>query len=304
MHTSFRPARTFLIACGFLALALPPGAARAEGDPELTGLQVQGDSLRITWGAGLDRYIVERFEPGVADSTAVGTSSGVVDTATRVDLHSADRAFFRLRSGLQAVRLADSPLENVVRGAVGPGKVTPTNWLYDADVRGITNLSVAMRGVSSLGGVAGLEDLAWFDVGGNQIDSLAGLFACQNLQVLRVDGNNLGSLAGLGGLTDLQVLDVSHNVITDLSPLSTLTTLEALYADHNQVTSVAALAGLLNLRLVDLSNNGITDITPLLQNAQQGGLGAGDVVYLSGNPVTTADDVAALRGFGVTVMFP
>lgn len=286
------------------ALALVAGPFCAAQEPELTGLQVQGDSVRITWGSGLDRYIIERFDPGQAGSTAVGTSSGLVESAATVPAEADSLAFFRLRSGLQAVRLADAPLETAVRASVGTAKTGPTNWLYDADVRGLTNLSVAMRGVSSLEGVAGLEDLAWFDVGGNRIDTLAGLAACQDLQVLRVDGNNLGSLDGVGALSGLQVLDVSHNVIADLAPVGALASLEAFYADHNQIASLAPLAGLTGLRLLDLSNNLITDLAPLLQNAQQGGLGAGDVVYLSGNPIASTGTVAALRGFGVTVVFP
>ena len=282
------------------SLVSAPGAET----PELTGVTVQGGSVRLVWGAGLDRYIVERFVPGHEEPVAVGTSSSVVDYAATVAIPSDSRAFFRLRSGLQAVRLTDAALEAAVRSNVGSAKTGPTNWLYDADVAGLTNLAVALRGVSQLDGVAGLQDLLWFDAGGNQIASLAALAACQDLQVLRLDGNQLGSLAGLEALLALQVLDVSHNVLSDLQPLGALNALEVLYADGNQIGSIAVLANLHALRILDLSNNSISDISPLLQNAAQGGLGNGDTVYLGGNPLAIEADVAALRGYGVTVVFP
>jgi hypothetical protein len=287
-----------------LLTACLAGRAGAGDEPDLTALHVQGDTLRLVWGAGLDRYIVERFQPGAPDSEAIGTSSGVTDVAVSLPLTADSAGFYRIRAGLQAVRLGDAALDAIVRSHVGPAKVTPTNWLYDLDVRGLTNLSVALRGVSTLDGVAALENLEWFDVGGNRVASLAGLAGAPDLQVLRLDGNELASLAGLGALPALQVLDVSHNRLADLDPLAALPQLEVLYADRNEVASADALAGLLALRVLDLSGNRIASLAPLLANAQQGGLGAGDVVYLSGNPVADPAEVAALRGYGATVVYP
>ena len=289
-----------------MALAMGGAAAlwAAAAEPEVTGMQVQGGAVRILWSTGLDHYIVEKFDPVGGNALAVGTSSGQVDQAAVVPFDAQDNGFYRLHAGLQAVRLADAPLEQAVRTMVGDNKSGPTNWLYDADVAGITHLAVAMRGVANLDGVAGLSDLTWFDLGGNEVGSLEQLAACADLQVLRADGNRLTNLEGIGGLTGLQVLDASHNELTDVAPLAALPALESLYLDHNQLASLEPLATLLNLHVLDLSNNQITSLQPLLQNAQQGGLGAEDAVYLSGNPLADPGEVAALRGYGVTVYFP
>jgi hypothetical protein len=273
-------------------------------DPDIANIHIQGDGVRLIWSTGMDRYIVEQFNPLEPHSVAVGSSSGVVDTATLVPMPTNAQAFFRLRSGLQAVRLSDTVVEATVRSWIGGDKMQPTNWIYDTETAGLTNLSVALRGVSSLTGLAGLGDLAWFDAGGNQIHNLSGLSGMTGLQVLRLDGNQLGTLDGLGELPDLRVLDISHNQISDLAPLSALPQLEVLYADHNQLSSVAGLADVLNLTLVDLSGNQLTDITPLLTNADHGGIGPGDTVYLSGNSLLPEPQVAALRDRGVTVVFP
>lgn len=273
-------------------------------DPDISHMEIQGDGVRLLWSTGMDRYIVEQFNPLEQQALAVGSSSGVVDTVTQVPIPTNAQAFFRLRSGLQAVRLSDTVMEATVRSWIGVGKLFPTNWIYDAETAGLTNLTVALRGVSSLNGLAGLSDLAWFDAGGNQIDDLNGLSGLTGLQVLRLDGNQLGSVEGLGELPDLKVLDVSHNQISNLAPLSALPQLEVLYADHNQLTSLDGLTDLLNLKLVDVSGNQLSDITPLLSNAARGGLGSGDTVYLSDNPSLPESQTAILRGYGVTVVFP
>lgn len=273
-------------------------------DPDIANIHIQGDGVRLIWSTGMDRYIVEQFNPLEPHSVAVGSSSGVVDTATLVPIPTNAQAFFRLRSGLQAVRLSDTVVEATVRSWIGGGKMQPTNWIYDTETAGLTNLSVALRGVSSLNGLSGLGDLAWFDAGGNQLHTLSGLSGLAGLQVLRLDGNQLASLDGLGALPDLHVLDISHNQISNLAPLAALPQLEVLYADHNQLTSLDGVAELLHLHLVDVSGNQLSDITPLLNNAANGGLGAGDTVYLSGNPSLPEAQVAELRGHGVTVIFP
>lgn len=300
MHDKFFLGLFSLGAC----LATMGPNATAQESPELTGLEVQATQLRIVWGSELDRYIVESFDPMTGEALAVGTSSGTVESAAQIPLPNSSPGFYRLRAGLQAVRLLDEELDQAIRAVVGEAKTGPTNWLYDVDTRSITNLTVALRGVTTLDGLADLDDLTWFDLGGNQLSSLDDLAACPDLQVLRVDGNQLSSVEGIEALTDLRVLDISHNQLENIDPVAALDSLETLYADQNQLASADFAASLLNLHTLDLSGNQITTIAPLLQNAQQGGLGTGDEVYFSGNPLVDLGEVAALRGYGVTVYFP
>lgn len=283
------------------SLALGGGAARAS---EIVQAGLQGNRLQLTFSEATNRYIVERFEPGVAASIAVGTSSGVLDHAANVAAPTNSTAFFRIRAGLQAVQPADSVLQGALRAHVGAGKMEPTNWLYDVELAGLTNLSVALRGISTLAGLAGLADLTWFDAGGNAIENVDGLADLPDLRLLRLDGNRLASLNGVEAFAALEVLDVSHNALTSLAPLAPLTQLTVLYADQNQLTSLDGLENLLHLHVVDLSGNQLTSLAPLLANAQQGGLGPGDLVYLTGNTALDDADVAALRAHGVTVLFP
>jgi hypothetical protein len=58
-----------------------------------------------------------------------------------------------------------------------------------------------------------------------------------------------------------------------------------------------ALTGLTQLNHLDLVGNDIQDLSPLLDNA---GIGAGDSVELSGNPIQCGQPaIAALRARGV-----
>lgn len=295
--------RILLLLCA-LGVTGASAQVRAADAPALTGVAVEKDQFRLFWSTGLDRYIVEQFDPVTGHALAIGTSSGKVEAAATVSSVDPGIGFFRLRSGVQAIRITDDQLDKALRGAIPNPKLAPTNWLYDVDVAGLTNLSVALRGVTTLAGLADLNDLVWFDLGGNELTSLAELAACPDIQVLRVDGNQLISVAGIESLTSLLLLDVSHNQLADLSPVAALAQIEVLYADENVLTSVDFAAGLLNLRILDLSGNQITSIAPLLANAQAGGLGTGDEVYLGGNPLADEGEVATLRGYGVTVHFP
>ena len=96
---------------------------------------------------------------------------------------------------------------------------------------------------------------------------------------------------------------MTGNNINDLTPLSSLTELQALFAGDNAIGNVAPLEGLTQLFNLDLRNNQIVDIQPLVDNI---GLGAGDQLNLTSNPLsTTSKDVhiPALRERGVSVTF-
>ena len=97
--------------------------------------------------------------------------------------------------------------------------------------------------------------------------------------VLRAREEGIVSLDGLELAEDLRELDLAGNSIADVSPLAALTQLERL----------------------DLSHNAIRDLGPLLSNT---GLGAGDQLFLQGNPLSEEsirDHVAELRSRGVRI---
>jgi len=84
-------------------------------------------------------------------------------------------------------------------------------------------------------------------------------------------------------LINLKKIYFDNNQINDISPLIKLTQLERLYLADNQIVDISALENLVNLTNLRLWNNHFTDILPLVNNS---GLGEGDYVGLSDNPLS------------------
>jgi len=131
------------------------------------------------------------------------------------------------------------------------------------------------------------------------------------LALLELDATALGieSLKGLEAAANLQVLLASGNGIADLTPLQNLVNLRVLDLSENEVLKVITpLIGLRNLDHVLLYGNNIFDASPLVANAVVGGLGPGDTVELDERTFVDEDDnvnpdVATLiDDYGVTVV--
>jgi len=116
------------------------------------------------------------------------------------------------------------------------------------------------------------------------------------------DVPGITDLTGLSHLVNLKFLELDLNQISDITELTPLTNLEMLFLAYNyQIQDITPLSGLVNLHMLDLSYNDITDIHPLIQNALNGGIGAGDVVLLIGNPLTNMAQLDSLCFFGPAV---
>ena len=104
-------------------------------------------------------------------------------------------------------------------------------------------------------------------------------------------------------LTNLEALFLGRNGIADISPLAGLTNLKVLYLDVNSIDDLTPLKNLINLRLMRLPYNNIADLSPLVANT---GLGEGDEINLSGNPLSYESirtHIPVLQSRGVTVAF-
>ena len=182
----------------------------------------------------------------------------------------------------------------------------------------------AIEDISVLAGLTGLEVLLLGENAIEDISVVAGLTKLVELDLSRL-GVTDGDLQVLAGLTELRILDLGLNNITDISLLADLTELYELYLQGNSIEDLSPLAELrllawLNLRgnaikdifpraglwgllVLDLSHNAVEDILPLVIND---GLGHGDIVALSGNPLSPASRdqlIPDLRARGVEVVF-
>ncbi len=178
-------------------------------------------------------------------------------------------------------------------------RITSTSPL--AGLTGLTYLTLDYNEISSVSHLANLTNLRWLYLSRNQITSVGPLANLTDLRYLYIHSNQISDISPLAGLTSLTRLILYSNAISDISPVVNLTRLAWLYLNDNDITAISHLAGLTRLIRLDLSDNSIIDIEPLVHND---GLGVGDTVWLSGNPLSpTSRDVhiPALVARGVTV---
>ncbi len=172
-----------------------------------------------------------------------------------------------------------------------------------ASLTGLTRLGLRRTNVADISVLAGLSRLQWLHLGGNRITDLAPLAELTSLLWLHLDENQIEVIDPLRGLVELRALWLSDNAIEDLSPLGELKSLTELDLALNAISDIAPLQRLTELAILDLSNNRITDISPLAANL---GLGEGDEVDLTGNPISedsVETHVSDLQGRGVVVAY-
>lgn len=193
-----------------------------------------------------------------------------------------------------------------------------------ASLNSLRILNVADNNVTGVAPLSGLTGLRQLILGENAMTNLSPLAGLTNLEVLRINNTGATDYTPLYGMTQLTWLDVSWNPVADISyvthlpsltqfwaagcgittlaPLNGMTNAAELYIGSNQITSLAPLGGLPYLHIVHAPFNQIADLQPLVDNA---GFGAGDELYLRGNPLSTTAttvQIPALEAKGVNVV--
>lgn len=141
------------------------------------------------------------------------------------------------------------------------------------------------------------------DAAGLGIGRLTGLEQAVCTTSLDLRFNYISDLSSLSGLTALTRLDLKDNQISDLTPLSGLSALTRLDLRENHVSDLSPLSGLTAMTKLELDDNQISDIGPLVSNP---GLGDGDIVTLTNNPLSTESlqtHIPKLQSRGVDVSF-
>jgi Leucine-rich repeat (LRR) protein len=157
------------------------------------------------------------------------------------------------------------------------------------------NLEAAVRGAAAqpTGDIYfdGVKDIEELDLLNAEITDLTGIQCLTGLVSLGANNNNIPDLSPLGSLTNLTMLGLSFVFVEDISPLSSLTNLQYLMLGSNNITDISALESLPNLTTLDLARNEITDISPLVSNE---GIGSGDDVDITDNPLVCDDVLSAI----------
>ena len=165
----------------------------------------------------------------------------------------------------------------------------------------LIRLGLQSNQISSVSDLSSLTSLEELGLSTNQISGIGALSGLSSLQQLGLASNNLTSISGLP--SGIVALTFSSNQVSDIGPLSGLSSLKFVGFSDNQVSSISVLSGLGSLESVVMSSNQITDLSPLVNNS---GLGSGDDVDVSSNPLSAAslnEHIPALQARGVSVTF-
>lgn len=217
------------------------------------------------------------------------------------------------------VVIPDPNLEAVIRSIVQK----PVGPLLSSDLATVTEIEADEKGIGNLQGLQYCSSLRLLNMRGNSVADLGPLTNLVEVTQLGASDNRIADLQPLSGMTRMVNLSLGGNRITDVDPLQGFANLNFLYLNGNPLASIAPLAHLVRLNhlflagtgiatiddlstLIHLANldigfNAISDLAPLVANP---GLGAGDEIWVRGNPLSEAsrnEHIPALRARGVLV---
>ena len=236
------------------------------------------------------RGVTVKFDQIVVPSPTVS----IPDTNLRKSVEQA------LRKAGAAIITADEMASLQVLDATNRNIYNLTGLEHATNLR---ELGLAANSISDISTVARLTNLTLLDLRDNLISNISPLTGLTNLTALGLGQNNISNISPLARLTRLTALNLWGNSISDISPLARLTNLTALRLDNNFISNISPLARLTQLTELYLKNNSISDLWPLVANT---GLGNGDTVEVTGNPLSTVSfttHLPTLRSRGVTVEF-
>ena len=165
----------------------------------------------------------------------------------------------------------------------------------------LTTLFLSYNSITDISPLAELTKLTSLNLAFNDITDISSLAGLTKLTSLSLGDNSITDISPLANLTKLTSLKLFINQITDISPLTKLKKLTYLDFFINNITDISPLTKLKQLTTLDLQYNSITDISPLVANT---GVGSGDVVRLSQNPLSPESidtHIPALRARSVNV---
>jgi Leucine-rich repeat (LRR) protein len=199
-----------------------------------------------------------------------------------------------------------------------------------ADLTNLKNLNIESNNISDISPLRNLTNLLDLGLLGNPVTDISSLSNMTELEQLWLGryGYNTFPMSGtsviskftklwllwitdcdcrdlsfISTLDSLQYLRLSFCNVKDISPILNLTQLQRLYMDSDSITDIAPLSNLTNLNIIDLRFNQITNIEPLVANS---GVGQGDAVSLTGNPldsISINQYIPQLKSRGVAVFY-
>lgn len=163
---------------------------------------------------------------------------------------------------------------------------TPTWYIYESDLDGITYLWLNELSIESIEDIVHFKNLTSLYLSKNKITDISSLKELTSLEYLDLSFNNITDISALSGMTGLKELYINGNNITDISSLKDMSALEILDMRRNNIQDIGCLKGKPNLKYLDAKYNKISDISGL------NGLTSLEYLDLSDNAIA---DISSLK---------
>lgn len=141
--------------------------------------------------------------------------------------------------------------------------LSKSDWSALCQLTNLKKLSVVGCQLESISGLEALSELEVLDLSDNEISDVSALSEMDGLMELYLADNELDTVEQLAPLTSLVYLDVSGNQISDLSTLSGMTRLSTLYLQENQISDLSPLSAMTDLATLDVANNHLDSLKEL-----------------------------------------
>ncbi len=156
----------------------------------------------------------------------------------------------------------DKALEAAVRKEVFAKRYN-TEPLTVNDVKNISQVMGAGKGIKNLKGLEHCVAVQEIDLGNNEISDLSPIAELKLVQSLTLSRNKIESIAPLAKLERLQYLELSGNSVSDLSPLAKMTNMRSLYLSDNKITKIDVVKDLKKVWTLYLAGNKVEDLAPI-----------------------------------------
>jgi Leucine-rich repeat (LRR) protein len=177
-----------------------------------------------------------------------------------------------------------------------------------AALTNLTDLYIPSSAITNLEQVANWTKLKRLNIGDNGLTNIYFLHTLTNLNAVWISQNNISDVSVLANFPKMDSLFASHVPATNFSVLAGSSLLKHVELDYTGVKDIGFVGGLTNLIYLDISGCSVSNLDAVIINAQVGGLGTGNDLYLSGNPLSSfaqTNQIPVLRGtYGIDVFWP
>jgi internalin A len=224
-------------------------------------------------GAGLLRFTGTAWEnvniPGSDNTVSFFCQSVAIDQSNNVWWGEMFNGLWKKENEIPGgmIWIADPNFRNCLKESY-PQIFSAENFIIADSAKKITTIQCDGKGIRTLAGIQGFENLIMFSCGNNQLTTVNEISGLTKLKNFHLHQNNLTSLPDLSQLPELTDINVMMNNISQWPDLTHNPEILNLFFYSNKLGSIDDLSHLTRLQFLIVGNNPLTTLPPLHQNTE------------------------------------